>query len=156
MSSPAIFALARRASGWLDATTRRDVLAQFLAEYDGLMADCLVRWQARDPTRNTLGAAELALAQLQFFDALSLWFCCSPAVETETVQAPAGPILTLVPRSPEDVEVDPWPLRVPRLNVEVDGRLVAASRYESRQELAACSTQPARLSWRLHPAPAKS
>jgi hypothetical protein len=148
--------LARRVSGWLDEATRRDLLGPFLEKHDRLMADCLSQWQARDPVRNTPAAAELALSQLQFFDALSLWFCCSAASETETVQGPAGPLLTLVPRSPEVVEVYPWPLRIPRLDVEIEGRLAPARRYESREKLAACSTQPARLSWQLHPGPAKT
>jgi hypothetical protein len=148
--------LARRVIGWLDEETRRDLVGPFLATHDRLMADCLSQWRAHDSQRNTPAAADLALAQLQFFDALSLWFCCSPSSETETVQAPAGPLLTLVPRSAEIVEVDPWPWRVPRLDVEIEGRQVATGRNQSRQELAACSTQSARLSWQLHPRPVKS
>jgi hypothetical protein len=148
--------LARRGSGWLDEQTRRDLVGPFLAKNDRLMVDCLSQWRARDSLRNTPAAAELALAQLQFFDALSLWFCCSASSETETVQAPAGPLLTLVPRSAGVVEINPWPLSVPRLDVEIEGRRVAAGRYEIRQELAARSTQSARLSWQLHPGSPKS
>lgn len=148
--------LARRVSGWLSADVRRDVVEPFLARFDKLMADCLSAWQAQEPARNTRDAAELALAQLQFFDALSLWFCCSAASEAESVQAPAGPMLTLTPQGPERVELAPCPLLVPRLDVAVEGRLVAAQSYGSREELAAGPTQPARLRWQLHPGPAKS
>ena len=149
-------ALARRVKSWLSEETRRDVVEPFLARFEALMAGCLNEWQAADPARNTRAAAELALAQLQFFDALSLWFCCSESSETEDVQAPAGPLLILAPQIPERVELAPWPLLVPQLDVEAEGRLVPAKVYGSREELAAVSAQSARLRWHLQPGAARS
>jgi hypothetical protein len=148
--------LARRVSGWLAAEIRREIVEPFLVQYESMMRDCFSTWQALDPVRNTRAAADLALAQLQFFDALSLWFCCSEASEADTVQAPAGPMLTLTPQGSEVVELAPWPLLVPRLHVEAEGRLVAAKRYGSPEELAASSAQPARLRWQLQARPAGS
>lgn len=148
--------LARRVSGWLSADIRSEIVEPFLARYESLMTGCLSAWQAMDPAGNTRAAAERALAQLQFFDVLSLWFCCSAASEAEAVQAPAGPLLTLTPRGSERVELAPWPLLVPQLHVESEGRLVAAKCYGSREELAAVSAQSARLRWQLLPRPAGS
>lgn len=148
--------LARRVRGWLSAEIRSEVVEPFLNRYESLMAGCFSTWQALDPVRNMRAAADLALAQLQFFDVLSLWFCCSAASEAEAVQAPAGPMLTLTPQGPECVDLAPWPLQVSRLDIEAEGRLVAAQCYASREELAAASAQSTRLRWQLHPGPARS
>jgi uncharacterized protein DUF3891 len=148
--------LARRVSGWLSADIRREIVEPFLAQNESLMASCLSAWQALDPVRNTPAAAKLALAQLQFFDSLSLWFCCSEVGEADSVQAPAGPMLTLTPRGPQSVELAPWPLLVPQLDVEAEGRQVTAKRYDNREELAASPAQPVRLRWQLHPSQAES
>jgi hypothetical protein len=149
-------ALSRRVSGWLSADIRSEIVEPFLTRYENLMTGCLNSWQAMDPILNTQAAAELALAQLQFFDVLSLWFCCSAASESEAVQAPAGPLLTLTPQGSERVELTPWPLQVPQLHVEAEGRLVAAQSYDGREELAAASAQSAQLRWELHPSSARS
>ena len=67
-----------------------------------------------------------------------------------------GPLLILAPQIPERVELAPWPLLVPQLDVEAEGRLVPAKVYGSREELAAVSAQSARLRWHLQPGAARS
>ena len=65
-------------------------------------------------------------------------------------------VLTLTPQGSDRVELAPWPMQVPQLHVEAEGRLVAAQSYGGREELAASSTQSARLRWELLPGPARS
>jgi hypothetical protein len=95
------------------------------------------------------------LAQLQLFDALSLWFCSDEATTPDDFETPGGPLITLTPQGPAAsdqplrVRFSPWPFTVPSLNLEVRGRSVPVRRYESRRDLADVPVQSVQLHWHL-------
>ncbi len=155
-------ALLRRFGHWQDDPNRAREAEAFLAHNDTLRADCLARWCATAPGANTSTQAELALAQLQMFDLLSLWLCCEAVDQPDLVETPAGPNITLSPFNPPNpaepicVEIEPWPLRVERLNLEIRGQAVPVGAYPDCAALAAAPAHPARLQWILRPATAKS
>jgi hypothetical protein len=144
-------ALARRVSEWMKDEVCKHQAGQFIEEHETLMVAWLAAWQFDDPAANTRKLAELALSQLQFFDALSLWFCCSEASETEEAQTPVGPVLSLCPLDPRHVALTPWPFKVASLNLEVRGRAVPAAPYRDRADLAATPSKPVVLRWQLQP-----
>jgi hypothetical protein len=145
-------ALARRAAAWKTLDPRLPAVEEFVARYQRLRDGWLVAWQAADPAGRTRAMAEQALCQLQFFDSLSLWFCCAEATQSERVQTPGGPELTLTPLDAQRIAVEPWPLAVECLNLEVLGRAVPARRYDSREALAQAPSQPVLLRWKLQQA----
>lgn len=144
--------LARRAAAWRSEEPDWPRAETFLTDYESRMIDWLATWQRRDPATHTTALAERALAQLQFFDLLSLWFCCAEATEPDQVATPGGLELTLVPGDPGHVGLSPWPLLVDAANIEVAGRVIPAARYPSRQELAATVSENVVLRWELRPA----
>lgn len=144
-------ALARRAMEWKRNDADFQQADRFVAEYENLMVDCLRIWQSDNPANHLPNRAATALAQLQFFDFLSLWFCCAAASEPDQVQTPSGPLLTLTPGAAQVVALSPWPLRIASLRLEVQGRLVPARRYATRSELAAVPAKSAQLTWHLQP-----
>ena len=146
-------ALARRANAWKNGDPQWAAVEQFLTRYERSISDWLAACQAGDPLGRTSEMARQALAQLQFFDALSLWFCCSEPDGVDRVQTPAGPELTLTPLAPGRIELTPWPFTVASLNVEIPARVVPAAPYETREDLAAAPSQPLQLRWHLQPDP---
>ncbi|HEX7448673.1 MAG TPA: DUF3891 family protein [Pirellulales bacterium] len=96
--------------------------------------------------------ADRALAWLQMFDALSLWFCCAPRSVPETVEPPGGPALTFRPMaSAYQVEVSPWPFVDSRLELSAVGRAIAVAHYANPSDLATAAAQPVTLRWELAP-----
>jgi hypothetical protein len=144
-------ALARRAAAWKSADPAWRRAEQFIEHYEDRMPTWLAAWQAENPVSNTAAVARLALAQLQFFDSLSLWFCCAEASDPDRVVTPGDVELSLIPEDGSHVRLVPWPLEVARLNLEVPGRIVEARHYSSRAALAAAPSQPIRLAWELQP-----
>ncbi len=147
--------LRRYDTGWKHDAEKTAQAERFLATFDRLQEACFTAWQARSPSKNTPELAGRALAQLQLFDVLSLWFCCDEATTADEFETPAGPPIALSPTGsaargePMAVRLSPWPLTVPALNLEVRGRAVPVRRYESREELAAVPLQTVQLRWRL-------
>jgi hypothetical protein len=131
---------------------------RFLDTYDSLMQGCQKAWQARSPSTNTPQRAQLALAQLQLFDSLSLWLCCALASGADEMETPGGPAITLAPLGraepgePIGVSMSPWPLTVAALEVAVAGRAVPVRRYLDRDELAGVTEKPVQLRWQLQQA----
>ena len=148
--------LLRRASAWHGDDPSRPAGERFLSHYDTLIWSWQRTWQAENALKNTPERARHALAQLQFFDALSLWFCCAPTSEPEAIETPGGPLLTISPLEPGTMSIGPWPLDVAALDVEVAGRAIPVGHYRSRAELAAAPSQSVLLRWQLRPAAAKS
>lgn len=146
-------ALAHRASAWKRKDPHWPEAEAFLDRYETLGRQWLASWQATNPRQNTLALAERGLAELQFFDAWSLWFCCAEASDAERLPTPAGQDLELIPQNPRRIVLDPWPLTVPRLNLEVPARLVVARPYASAAELSLAPSQTVRLAWELVPQP---
>jgi hypothetical protein len=145
-------ALARRAAAWKKADPAWPRAEAFIAAYEGRMEEWLADWQKQNRPANTPAIARRALAYLQFFDSLSLWFCCAEATEPDTVETPDGPELTLAPETSELVRLSPWPLAVEQLDLEIAGRIVPAGRYGSSELLAAAASQTVLLRWELRPA----
>jgi hypothetical protein len=153
-------ALARRATVFLKHAEPLAAVEQFIIGNEGLIAEQTAVWRALDPMRNTAARAELALRQLQMFDALSLWFCCTPAGEVERLETPGGAELTLAPRAEEPgnlpVNLSPWPFRPEVMNLEIHGRRVPVRAYKDVADLAATAAQPVLLRCQLQPAARES
>ncbi len=153
--------LRRFNAAWKDDSEATQWAHRFLATYDVMRDGCLRDWLARSG-EHTAQLAVKALAQLQLFDALSLWFCCHQRPEPEDFSTTSGAVVRFAladsPKNDERqlVEIRPWPLSVETLNLEIAGRRVPVRHYQDRSELAVVSSQPVQLHWRLEPAGAKS
>ena len=124
---------------------------EFIESCESRMKRSLEAWQHQNPAANTREVAEQALAQLRLFDLLSLWFCCAPASQVETVETPLGPDLTLRPLDAQHVQLSPWPLTVAGLDLEVPAVRIPRARYANGAELAAAPSQSVILRWTLQP-----
>jgi hypothetical protein len=125
--------------------------ASFVTEFDRRRTAWLADWQQQDVRANTVERAALALRQLQFFDALSLWFCCQPLGKAETRETPAGVPLTLTPVAADEVRISPWPMTRPSVEILATARSVPRRSYASAEELAAVESKTEVLRWRLSP-----
>ena len=144
--------LLRHATVWEQHGTRVAAAAhQWEAEFESLRRGWLDEWSAGRP-ENTSDAAAQALAWLQWFDRLSLWFCVTRQTEPAELPTCGGPSLSLTPQQADGddsqtVALRPWPLRVSGFEISLSGRLVPARRYRDSTDLAAI---PRRLEvWRL-------
>ncbi len=153
--------LRRFDAAWKNKPMETQLAERFLATYDNLRDGCLQAWLSHsgDHTRDL---AERALLQLQLFDALSLWFCCSECPQPEEFTTPGGATVRFEmadPASqgePQRVVVRHWPLAVEGLNLEIAGRAVPVRRYRGQADLAAAPSQSVQLGWRLEPGRPKS
>lgn len=136
----------------------------WLVEADQHRARWLAEWQRRNPARHTAELADRGLAQLQMFDALSLWFCCADREAPKRLSTPTGPSIVLSPTGGQavatrsaggclgqTVRVAPWPFTVPAVELSTSGRLVAADRFADASALAAAPSAIVRLAWVLQP-----
>jgi len=113
-----------------------------------------------------------ALAQLQLFDALSLWFCRWEQPETTTFHPPGGtPVTFRAPvtlrdaervRGRTEIRVRPWPFREGVLELAVPARTISAADVAAARTLAdgderrfstwlSKAGQPTTLSWQVLP-----
>lgn len=98
---------------------------------------------------------ETGFRYVQFFDALSLWFCCAPLTEPFETQLPDGGNSRWSPSTAAngtvEIAVDPYPLSVDRLELTVSCRVVPARTYTDDADLQnALQTAPHRsLSWNI-------
>ncbi len=91
-----------------------------LAFADQRMDVALAEWLAAAPGR-TGEQAELCLRWLQFFDRVSLWLCMAPRTASQRMELPGeGGSITFTPLDERQVRVDPWPLLVPSLGLDVE------------------------------------
>jgi hypothetical protein len=141
--------LARRAAAFHAQDPAWPRAEAFLAKYEASRNRWLAEWQAADPRTNTAELAEQALRQLQFFDLLSLWFCCQPALEQDVLETPGGVELTLTPLDGQRVQISPWPLSIETLQLSVPARLIPAKHYTSREELAEAPTEQTDFRWEI-------
>ena len=126
------------------------IAKQFHTEYTAKMKDWLTAWTAGSEQKAPF--ADEALRWLQFFDALSLWLCTRRQTQPEQMVAPSNGSLTFSPQSGTDtIHIAPWPLRQPRLQVQVVARIVPAKAYRSTQELADVPVRTVVLTWHLEP-----
>jgi len=128
----------------------------FLADEANRRSRALQQWLREDPAEpgvpaRTAEAADWALACLQFFDRFSLWLCCAENYKAATLPLPGGDQLRLDPRTPYDIEVDPWTWEVPQLQLSVTGAWIPARTYRDAADVLAAREGDHRLTWTLRP-----
>jgi len=91
---------------------------------------------------------------VRFFDRISLWLCCAPRQQPEQLAVPLGETVTLSPKNPAQIAIEPYPLRVDSLLLETPARRLVARRYANDAELqtALLAAPTERLSWTISPA----
>jgi len=126
---------------------------EFLVETGRKMTSWLAGWQACDQSTSDAGSreqvAQLGLAQLQFFDALSLWLCTADRTEPQPFRLANGPIVEFKPLDSERIQISPWPLSVEELGLQVSGRVVERAHYADSDALAAAAGRSHTVLWRL-------
>jgi hypothetical protein len=122
---------------------------QFLDEQSEHREIWFAQWQRADPTVRMRKMADRALSYLQFFDALSLWFCGAVRAEPQSFLTPEGYDTSVVPVGPQRFTARPWPLVVGRWNWTAKARRIAISRYASREALAAAPSETVDLPFEL-------
>jgi len=133
---------------------------EFVAEQDDRRAEYLAACDAagRRNAEQFAGrqAAEASLdrglAWLQMFDFLSLWLCCGERTEPQAMPGGDGETYVFTPADSGAIVVNPWPLSVPKLDLGVVGRRVAAVDYPTAEALAAAPSVEIELRWTLRPA----
>lgn len=90
---------------------------------------------------------------VQFFDRLSLWLCCAPRSEPYEIGFPVDQSLRLIPETPSDIKIAPWPLSIDRLELTVPVRRLLARPYTDDTDLRSTLTAAPleTLHWRLLP-----
>lgn len=112
-------------------------------------AGWLAAWQAEAPADNRQEVASKAVAYMQMFDELSLWFCTAERIRPHRLPTPEGLEIRFTSQPSGDVTVAPWPLRTDHLDLTVCGDAVPVARYRSAADLASAPRLPTRLRWRL-------
>lgn len=139
-----------------EASHDAKVLA-FLREYAEHCQRWLSRWQAEDPSRNTLAVAERAVDWLQFFDQLSLWLCMAQRLQPHEFALPGGEKMTLTPKPPaadwQRVCVEPWPWNAGERELRVGGRRIRQQPLTSDAELRQLlvSAEMVEFRWKMTP-----
>ncbi|MCA9248578.1 MAG: DUF3891 family protein [Planctomycetales bacterium] len=110
----------------------------------------LSTWQA-EQAENSAALADAALASLQFFDRLSLWFCCSASPAPFRAESPSSGAVSFRQPQRGQVLVSPWPFDGDGFSVEVASLRVAAQDFSSAVELALAPHEIVDLSWELIP-----
>ncbi|HTU26412.1 MAG TPA: DUF3891 family protein [Pirellulales bacterium] len=152
--------LLRRFDSWRRDRALEALAREFLGRQEGNMAHWLVDWQgAKGASIDGMGAdvARRGVSYLQFFDAISLWFCCADRMEPWKADLTDGESWTFSPSAGlaqgcQEVRISPWPLTVDRFNLTAGGRAVLAAEYRSTDEMLASTVAPElTLSWHLRP-----
>lgn len=88
---------------------------------------------------------------VQFFDVLSLWFCCRERSQTESFETPYGDLIHFTPLKSGEVAVEPFPFSVSELELNVDTKRVLKKTFENRAEFQSAYDQSAHqsLEWKL-------
>lgn len=141
--------LQKSAPRWSRDPARFQTSRQFLDDQSDHREIWLARWQQGHPGVRTRAMANLALAYLQFFDVLSLWFCGALRSEPQSFATPAGGQLLVVPKSEQRFTIEPWPLAESTWRWTVPARRVPAGRYADREALAATPSELVELQFEL-------
>jgi hypothetical protein len=146
-----------QSSGHADADDLA-ALDQFLAEQAGVAATLSHRARSQYTANGSNDELEklcdFGFRTVRFFDSVSLWLCCSEQHQPESLTAPVGEAIRLIPQASGLIAIDPYPLGVDSLVLETPVRRLAARRYGSDVELhAALQTAPLEaLAWTVRPA----
>jgi hypothetical protein len=131
------------------STAESDAARAWVTRMRGRQALWLAAWQAEAPADNPLEVASKAVAYMQMFDELSLWFCTAERIRPHRLPTPEGLEIRFTPQPSGDVTVAPWPLRTDQLDLTVRGEAVPVARYRSGADLASAPRLPTRLRWRV-------
>lgn len=125
------------AARWQSSKYGSSLALAFLDEQDGRREAWLRSWIEGDARQRNAAIAGRALAWLQFFDALSLWFCCAERNEPRTFNPPDGRRLTATParEGSGQFTLAPWPLNLQEVEWSVSARRIAAGHYADRAAL---------------------
>ncbi len=147
------YALALRHDAWRTASEReRQAGEGFLALAGAQMATAAATIEATGAAGRNTHSKNVCLAWLQFFDALSLWFCIAEQLQSRTFTTPNLPSLTFTPIDVNQVIVTPWPLVASSLELGVEARQMPATLLDPNKPLdLAAAGEPQRLGWRLVP-----
>jgi hypothetical protein len=146
-------ALLEHRNAWQPTSASHGTVAGgFLSAQSALRSELLAQWQRGHEKVRIRAIAERALQFVQFFDALSLWLCMAERTSPHTMPVPGGPELTLIPRTPREIELKPWPLVVPEIVLGLPARSVPVAQYGTPADLAAARGVTVMLDWRLVPA----
>ncbi|MBX3411765.1 MAG: DUF3891 family protein [Pirellulales bacterium] len=144
--------LLRFSSRWSEIPAHRQLALSFQARQENAISTWLRQWCVMHgaTAAEAQATAARSLAELQWFDLLSLWLCCSQRTESVTFDTPSAK-LSLTPQPGGRVLLAPWPLAVSELEISTPGRQVAAKHYASTDELAAADSSDVTLRWTLLP-----
>lgn len=133
------------------STAETDTARAWVTLMGGRQALWLAAWQAEAPAENRQEVASKAVAYMQMFDELSLWFCTAERTRPYRLPTPEGLEIRFTPQPSGAVTVAPWPLRTDQLDLTVCGAAVPVARYRSAADLASAPRLPTRLRWRVTP-----
>jgi len=141
-------------SRWNQVPAYTQLAMSFLARQENATAAWLRQWCVMHgvTTAHAQATAARSLAELQWFDWLSLWLCCGERADAVTFDTPSGR-LTITPQPNRFMLLAPWPLSVPHLEISATGRQVAAREYTSADDLAQAPASEVTLRWTLRPDP---
>lgn len=88
---------------------------------------------------------------VRFFDAISLWLCCTDQDEPAEMPLSSSLTLTLTPRNPREIAVDPWPFRPDALELSAPAVRLPAGPIDESEALRAAlrSAERTMLRWVL-------
>jgi Protein of unknown function (DUF3891) len=141
---------------WQNSKYTSSLAERFLDEQDHRRRDWLQAWAGANPSRHTAEIAERGLAWLQFFDGLSLWFCCADRGEPQVFDPPDGRSFRIAPNhetwgqfNAGQFTAAPWPLDVTQLEWSVSARRIPISHYADRAALAGAAGGEVTMHFRL-------
>lgn len=141
--------LQRASPRWSHDPERFQVSRQFLDEQSDHREVWLAKWQEPNPAIRTRKMATRVLEYLQFFDALSLWFCGAVRQGPQSFTTPEGTEISFIPTGPLRFTAEPWPLTVGQWTSTVRARRIPVGIYRTREELAAAPSEPVELVFHL-------
>ena len=146
-------ALAERTRDGAETDADRTAAERFLAEQTGLRAawesDALREFAGDDLSR----LIATGTRYVRFFDALSLTLCCGEQPGPWRATLADGRGFRFTPRSPPEITVDPWPLRVDALELTAEAVAIPAAPLAGDGELLAAIAAGERVAprWVLVP-----
>lgn len=136
---------------WQASKFGSTLATQFLDEQNQRRMEWLASWISTASDRHTPEIAARGLAWLQFFDGLSLWFCCAARHHPQVFDPPDGRSFTITPiqEAVGQFTAAPWPLDVTELEWSIPARRIAVAHYADRAALGEASREVVDLMMRI-------
>ena len=127
------------------------IWAEFLENQKYLQSQWSAEAQREYGVHEAKALVELGTRWVQFFDLLSLWFCCRERTETEAFEMPAGEMVHFTPLKSGEVAVEPFPFSVPELSLQVEAKRMDQKTFADRAEFQAAfdEAESERLEWKI-------